>query len=253
MTTENELNKELPISVEELQQKKRFLESINTEIWTTIEITPEIREILWNYKEDQIMTRSLEVLGDNLFKIKFVFPYYDIVKKGMPNDHVSIVQMQLALVQWLFTAIWFAIKQNGVNSPMSYETYLLNRGNVLYRRDERTMRKKLKFNEECYLIFKLHPVIKKWTKIYSIVAEIVKDKDTFLDGKVECVLQDEYLFDEREKENCKETKKNEEILPNTMAGNVLTRFEANKNIKDIITITDGWETKNDITDKKDTE
>ncbi|HBB04152.1 TPA: hypothetical protein DCZ39_04645 [Patescibacteria group bacterium] len=76
-------------------------------------------------------------------------------------DHVSIVQMQLAIVQGLFTSIGFAIKQNGVNSPMSYETFLLNREHTLYRRDERTMRKKLKFKEKCYLIFKLQPVIKK--------------------------------------------------------------------------------------------
>ncbi|HBB04151.1 TPA: hypothetical protein DCZ39_04640 [Patescibacteria group bacterium] len=60
-----------------------------------------------------------------------------------------------------------------------------------------------------------------------------------MDGKVECVLQDEYLFDEREKKNCKEIKENENILPNTMAGNVLTRFEANKSIKDTMKMTDG--------------
>lgn len=245
MTTETFIN-DLPISKEKLQEQKEILWNLNTEIGRIIEITPEVWEILWHYHEKEILARSIEILWHNLFKVEFVFPEYNLTKGDL--GHVSIVQMQLALVQWLFTAIWFGIKQNGVNSPMSYETYLLNRDNALYRRDERTMRKKLKFNEKCYLIFKLAPVIKKWKRIYSIMADIIRDKDTFLDGRVECVLEDEYLFDDREKSNCKQIHKPEEVLPYTMAGNVLTRFEANRNIKETMVMTDIAE--DEDTDKK---
>lgn len=240
MTTETGQNqKELPISREDLERMTTYLDSINVEVWTTIEMTPQIWEILWNYREDQFLVRNIEILGHNLFKVEFVFPYYSIVKEGMPNDHVSIVQMQLAIVQWLFVSIWLGIRQNKVNSPMSYETFLLNRWEVLYRRDERTMRKKLKFNERCHLIFKLRESAKKWN-IYSIVTDMVRDKDAFLDGWVECVLQDQYLFDE-EKKKYKDTRSTENILPQTMVGNVLTRFEANENIKDTISMTDAQE------------
>lgn len=252
MTTEKELDKELPISVEELQKKRKWLEALNVEIWTIIEITPEIWDIIWTlYKDDQILARKVEVLGENVFKIEFVFPEYNLWK--VIPDHVSIVQMQFALVQGLFTAIGFAIKQNGIDSPISYETYILNRPNTLYRRDERTMRRKIKFDERSYLIFKVNPIIKKGTTIYSIMIDIVKDKDTFLDGRVECVLQDQYLFDEREKNKFKDMKENEELLPNTMAGNVLTRFEANNNIRETITMTDFADKKDDTTSTKEEE
>lgn len=244
MSGENKIN-ELPISVEELKKKKEWLDAIDVEIWSIIEMTPEIRDIIGTlYKDDQILAKNVEVLGNNVFKIEFLFPEYNLWKV-MP-DHVSIVQMQFALVQGLFIAIWFGIKQNGVNSPMSYETYILNRPNTLYRRDERTMRKKITFGERCYLIFKVNPIIKKWKSIYSIMIDIIKDKDTFLDGKVECVLQDQYLFDEREKANCKDIEK-EEPLPNTMAGNILTRFEANNSLKETISMTD----KKEETDTKE--
>ncbi len=229
--------KELPISIEEINKKKEFLQQMNVDIGRIIEMTPEVREILGTlYKEDQVFAKKIEILGNNLFKIEFVFPKFESIK--IEWDHVSIVQMQLALVQWLFTAIWLAIRQNGVNSPMSYETYLLNRANTLYRRDERTMRKKLKFNEKSYLIFKLQPVIKKWKNIYSIITDIIKDKDTFLDGKVECVLQDQYLFDEREKENCKPIKIDENELKSNITWDLIGRYETSKNLSNTISMAD---------------
>lgn len=239
MTTEKQ-DKELPISLEELQQKKGRINSLSVEIWTTIEITPEVWEILWCYREDLLLARNVEILWHNLFKIEFVFPTYNMIKWELneENNHVSIIQMQLAIVQWLFTAIGMTIKQNWISSPMSYETYLLNRGNVLYRRDQRTMRKKLKFNEKSSLIFKVNPIIKKWWTIYSIMIDLIKDKDSFLDGRVECVMQDEYLFDEREKAKFKDIKKEEKADLINMVGNVLTRFEANKDIKKTISMTD---------------
>jgi hypothetical protein len=86
--------------------------------------------------------------------------------------------------------------------------------------------------------------------MYTITIDLVKDKDAFLDGWVEGLIQDQYLFDE-EKKNFKENKDTENILPQTIVGNVLTRFDAHKNLKDAISMTDGkneteLETKTDI-------
>lgn len=236
MTAETKIN-ELPISLEELQKKKENFQKLNIDIWRVIEITPEIWEILWNYKEELILTRKIEIIWENLFKVEFAFPVYNMVTGELPNEHVSIIQMQLAIIQWLFMAFGFAIKQKGANSPMSYETFLLNRGEALYRRDEKTMRKKLKFNEKAYLIFKVQPFIKKWNN-YCITAEMLKSKETFLDGKVECVMQDQYLFDE-EKKSCKDIRyNNDNTQVQTMVWNVRTRFEANQNLQDTMSMTD---------------
>jgi len=59
-----------------------------------------------------------------------------------------------------------------------------------------------------------------------------------MDGQIECVVQDQYLFDEREKANCKDISNDGNVLPETMIGNVRTRFEANKNLQETISMTD---------------
>ena len=221
---------DISINNDEINKKKQILEKISTEIWSVIEVTKDVQEIIWSvYKWDDILTRNAEILWKNLFKIEFIFPEYKITKDT--STHVSIVQMQLAIVQWLFLSIGLYIKQNGDNSPLNFETFLRNRANAIYRRDERTMRKMLNFNEKYYLIFKIQPIIKKWTNLYSITTEVTKDKETFLDGNIECLLHDRYIFDERKKASYEEIQKNEQTITNEQ---FFTRTK-NDDIKQILT------------------
>ena len=62
MTTENQLDKELPISLDDLQKQKTAMWSISTDIGRVIEITPEIWEILGVYQESEILVRKIEIL-----------------------------------------------------------------------------------------------------------------------------------------------------------------------------------------------
>lgn len=190
---------DFPISKEKIEQLKQGLNNISTEIWDIIEMSPEVREIIGSlYKEDQLLAKSIEILWDNVYKIKFFFPEYKLSKDKL--DHVSINQMGQALVQWLFLSFGLSIKQNWANSPMSYDTFLLNRNNALYRRDQRTMRKKLRSEEDAYLIYQVIPFIKKGNT-YSIKATLLRAKEVFLDWSVECIMQDEYLIDEEKEQH----------------------------------------------------
>jgi hypothetical protein len=156
-----------------------------------IELTPEVWEILWSlYKTEAIYVKTIEIVWQNTFKVCCKFPKYWLSIEE--PDHVSNVQMQAAFNQALYSAIWLAIRQQGINSPISYETFLLNRMHVLYRHDERTFNKEIKPWEEVYLTLQIEPVSKKWN-MYSITTNFLRTKECFMFWKIECLLQEKYI------------------------------------------------------------
>lgn len=165
---------------------KQTVDKINTKIWSTIEMTPQIWEILWTlYNEEHVFVKSIEVLTDNRFKIRFVFPEYNLTKEKL--WHVSWVQMQLAIFQWLYLSIGLYIKNNPY-SPITFEDFLKNRNWALYRRDTRTFSKMLQPWENWYLIFEINSVKTKWW-FHSVTTKLLKSKETFINWEVECVLE----------------------------------------------------------------
>ena len=169
--------------------KERF-ENINSKIWSTIEMTPNIWEILWTlYQEESVLVKDIEVLWKNKYKIKYVFPEYKLVKNKV--DHVSGMQMQLAIFQWLFASIWLYIKNNP-SWILNFDTFLKIRMDALYRRDQRTFTKKIKANQEAFLIFEITDIRKKWN-IYSVLCKMNSSPDTFIRWEVECILEDKYI------------------------------------------------------------
>lgn len=242
-------HEKLPISVEELKKQKQALRNLNTQIWTIIEMTGGVREILWgkNYQKDAILATKVEVLWRNLFKIEFIFPEYNLWVEKL--EHVSSVQMQLAINQWCYMAYGLAIKNDDANSPLSYETFLLNIDRAWYVKDRRNFSKPAIPGEKAYLIFKVHP-FRRFKGTYFIKAELIKDKDTFIDGEVMCGMEEKYLFTE-EVNNYKDLSV-KDPLPNTMVGNVRARFEANEDIKNTMSMTDMPEDKKN-NENKDSE
>jgi hypothetical protein len=169
---------------------KHSLEAIPASIWQLIEISPDIRDILWGfYQEEFLFATSIEVQNNNKYKVSFKFPPYKIIKWWL--WHVSAAQMQIAIFQWLFCSIGLYIK-NTKDSIISFETYMKNRSNALYRRDNRTFTKQLSFQEEWYLIFEITNVQKK-NNIYSITCKLVRSKETFIHWEIECVLEEKYI------------------------------------------------------------
>ncbi|MFA5747519.1 MAG: hypothetical protein WC872_00225 [Candidatus Absconditabacterales bacterium] len=172
---------------------KENFKKIPNNIGALIEITPDVWEILGSlYKTDIIYAKSVEILDKNKFKITFKFPKFEGVIDIAAIDHVSVVQMQAAINQSLYCGIGLSIRQQGIQSPISYEKFLHLRKHSLYRHDERTFRKFLKPGENAYLILEIETIIKKGN-MYSINTKFIKDKDCFMDGVVECILQEKYI------------------------------------------------------------
>jgi len=173
------------------EELKESFKKLPEQIGSLIELTPEVWEILWSlYKTEAIYVKNIEIIWQNTFKICCKFPKYWLSIEEL--DHVSNVQMQAAFNQALYSAIWLAIRQQGINSPISYETFLLNRMNALYRHDERTFRKILKVWEEAFLTLQIEPFIKKWD-MYAITTNFLRTNECFMHWKVECLLQDKYI------------------------------------------------------------
>jgi hypothetical protein len=60
-------------------------------------MTPEVREILGTlYNEEEVLVKDIEILSNNEYKVKCVFPEYKKTKK-LP-DHVSVSQMGDAIM-----------------------------------------------------------------------------------------------------------------------------------------------------------
>ncbi len=173
------------------QELKENFQKLPETIWSLIELTPEIREILGSlYKTESIYVKTIEIIEEGKFRISCKFPKYWLSIEE--PDHVSNVQMQAAFNQALYCAIWLYIRQKWINSALSYATFLSNRMNVIYRRDERTFSIKLKPSESSYLILQLEPILKKWN-IYSITTNFLKNKECFMHWKIECLLEDKYV------------------------------------------------------------
>lgn len=173
------------------KELKENFKKLPESIWSLIELTPEVREILWSlYKTESIYVKNIEILDHNKFKIHCKFPKYWLSIEE--PDHVSNVQMQAAFNQSLYCAIWLYIRQLWDKSVLSYETFLLNRMNVIYRHDERTFSIKLKPLEDAYLILKLEPVIKKWN-LYSVITDFIRHRDCFMHWRIECLLEEKYI------------------------------------------------------------
>lgn len=73
------------------------LNNVNSTIWSTIEMTPEIFEILWTLYEEEICVKDIEIISNESYKVKCRFPEYKGARE-VP-DHISVSQMGDAIKQ----------------------------------------------------------------------------------------------------------------------------------------------------------
>lgn len=171
---------------------KKWFEKINSKIWSTIEMTPEVREILWTlYNEEEVLVKNIEILSDEACKIKYIFPPYKLSKE-VP-DHISAMQMELAIIQWAFAALWIYIKNNIDKVPFDFDKFLKIRMRAKYRwMKNKVFIKEIKPWEAAYLIFDNIKIQKIWT-FYTAVIRLKWTSETFIRGEMKCVLEDKYL------------------------------------------------------------
>ena len=169
---------------------KDRLENVNSKIWSTIEMTPEIREILGTLYEEEVFVKDIEVLSNESYKVKCRFPEYKGARK-IP-DHVSVSQLGDAIKHAAYVVLWLYIKNNPDKIPFTFESFLENRMNVIYRGDEREFTKKVKAGEDAYLIRDDIEIEKTWPFTVA-TAKLKWTPETFVRWKVKCILEDKYL------------------------------------------------------------
>lgn len=166
------------------------LNSINSNIWSMIEMTPEIFEILWTLYEEEVCVKDIEVLSNESYKVKCRFPEYKGAKE-IP-DHISVSQLGDAIKHAAYVVFGVYIKNNPEKIPFTFENFLENRMNVIYRGDEREFTKKVRVGEDVYMIREHIKIEKTWSFTIA-TAKLKGTPETFVRGKVKCLLEDKYL------------------------------------------------------------
>ena len=133
------------------------------------------------YRPDRILAQKVEQIDGKNCKVTFKFPAYG--KTIQQLDHVSVVQMQEAVVEGLYIAIGLAVKNNPTLSNLTFEEFEKRLGDVLYVQDEASYRQKLPPESEATLTFKvLDPRLKGG--LTAVTVEV----DGFTRRKVTCFL-----------------------------------------------------------------
>jgi len=143
-----------------------------------------VRKILIDsqvYKEDEVLTTSIEELGEQSYKVTFLFPEYQRSKN--PLDHISAVQMQAALIEGLCCVVGCLVKKGTSNFPIDLESIT----NFLLYKESITFRKMLKPNEVSQLYFQVGNIckIKLRRNFYSISFTF----KGFISGSCEALLE----------------------------------------------------------------
>lgn len=174
-----------------LNDMKKWFEKINSKIWSMIEMTPEVREILWTlYNEEEVLVKDIEVISNTEYKVKCRFPEY--TKSKTVPDHVSVSQMGDAIMHWAFMALWIYVKNNPDKVPFDFEKFLQIRMHVKYLWDTRRFIKELKSGEDAYIVFDVEGIVKK-QNFYIATMKLKWTKETFVRGEVQCLLEDKYI------------------------------------------------------------
>lgn len=174
-----------------LNEMRKWFENINSRIWATIEMTPEVYEILGTlYNEEEVLVKDIEVLSNTEYKVRCVFPEYK--KTKIASDHVSVSQMGDAIMHGAFMALWLYVKNNPDKVPFDFEKFLQIRMHAKYLGDERRFIKEIKSGEDAYIVFDVESIVKK-QNFYIATMKLKWTKETFVRGQVECLLEDKYM------------------------------------------------------------
>lgn len=138
-----------------------------------IEISNEILPFLsYIYYDEFVLSKSVNLISDSILRVSFFFPEYKRTKFALSWNHVSVNQINEALVEWFYLVSAYILKQRNIEIydseldkkiVIDYEKFLDMSWKALYRKDKRKFKKMLECWNEYYLDFFIKKLsLKKW-------------------------------------------------------------------------------------------
>lgn len=142
------------------------------------------RKILWGlYHQEQIITKAINPGWDSI-EVVFQFPEYKKTKDDL--WHVSINQIQEAITEWLYCAIWYNIKQWNIDL-LDFESFQNNRQEFIYRADRKKIVRMPKWED--VLKFKILETSKKKDLKANEYLSVIVKYSGFAYWETECIFE----------------------------------------------------------------
>lgn len=151
-----------------------------------MDITPDMNSILKDiYHQDTLLTTKVEKIDNRTFEIHFVFPKY--LKTVAELKHVSMLQMQEAILEGLTCCGGWVLRENIFSVNFDYDSFKKEGANILLYKENITFKKLLQFNEPAFLEFHFNSVeeIQIKRNFYSFKIGL----KGFIVGELECLIE----------------------------------------------------------------
>lgn len=167
------------------EQIRKKLQNLDSRIWAIVTLTPEMYSVLQSmYSNEYIYVRNVEILSENKFKIKYVFPVDDLTNQIV--NKVSLIQLQLWIVQWIYLSLCLYMKNNP-DCIISRETMDNIKERFYYFKDERVFTKNIIPSQESYLLFQIDDILDK-DQFFSLNINLKSDQESFMYGRIEWII-----------------------------------------------------------------
>ena len=167
------------------EQIRNKLKNLDSRIGAIVTLTPEIYILLKSmYSNEYIYVRNVEILAENKFKIKYVFPVDDLTNQII--NKVSLIQVQLWIVQWIYLSLCLYMKNNP-DCIISSEIMENIKERFYYFKDERVFTKNIIPSQESYLLFQIDDIMDK-DQFFSLNIHLKQDQESFIYWKIEGII-----------------------------------------------------------------
>lgn len=167
------------------QQIRNKLKNLDSRIGAIVTLTPEMYILLKSmYSNEYIYVRNVEILAENKFKIKYVFPVDDLTNQII--NKVSLIQVQLWIVQWIYLSLCLYMKNNP-DCIISSEIMENIKERFYYFKDERVFTKNIIPSQESYLLFQIDDIMDK-DQFFSLNIHLKQDQESFIYWKIEGII-----------------------------------------------------------------
>ncbi len=93
------------------------------------------------YKAESILAKDVQCIGTNSYEVTFVFPNYERTVSTM--GHVSGVQIQAALLEALYCAVAYSIREGTFPASTTLEAFRSKRAEFILSRQDISFRRML--------------------------------------------------------------------------------------------------------------
>lgn len=182
-------------SIEVLKiQKKYPIEQVFERVDTIINLKEKLLPILKDFYYDEfILTKDINFIENSLLRVSFYFPEYKRSKISLSGNHVSVNQMNEALVEWMYLVVWFFLLQDkeavsksiwSKEVSFDFNTFVNEMWSAIYRRDVRKFSQMLQTKNTYQLDF----FIKEFKRKKHILSVTIW-YSWFVNGETECIIQ----------------------------------------------------------------